>query len=342
MPQRIIEDLPPNARDPDPDTDTDVPEARGAGALDLYDRWEQHNWRISDLDLAGDRPAWDALPAPVRDGLLTGLAGLFLGEVSVTETLAPLAHGAPRHDHQLYLCTQLADEARHTLFFQRCLDALVGPDAHRPQDLHTPGRRTEAFADVVEHRLGELTSAVRPGGDPAHWYRAVTLYHLMAEGVLAMTLLHSLARTVDALPGLPALSEGLARVARDEARHAAFGVIALREGVREGHREVIAREVFDGIPAAAMALVDPERRLITPLGLRALTVRQGRALVEQWEAAAATLRRRLVRIGLPDLADEARHAWFRACERAVTAYEDRYGTHPSRSAGRPPGGEANE
>jgi ribonucleoside-diphosphate reductase beta chain len=306
----------------------------GAGALGLYGRWEQNNWRIADLDFAADRPGWEALPAMVRTGLLAGLSGLFLGEVSVTETLAPLAHAAPRYDYQLYLCTQLADEARHTLFFQRCLDVLAGPGAYRPEDLHSTGRRSEALADVVEQRLAELASGVRPGGDPADWYRAVTLYHLMAEGVLAMTLLHSLTDTIRALPGLTALPEGLARVARDEARHAAFGIIALREGVQRGYRDVIGDEVTHGIPGAARALVDPERPVAMPK-LTLFAARQGRLLVEQWDTAADTLHRRLVRIGLRDLTATARDAWYDGCAAAVAEYEDRHGLrHPSRSAQR--------
>ncbi|WP_460060590.1 ferritin family protein [Streptomyces sp. YKOK-I1] len=313
-------------------------EDEGAGALGLYDGWEQRNWRIADLDLAADRPAWDALPEVVRTGLLAGLSGLFLGEVSVTETLAPLAHAAPRYDYQLFLCTQLADEARHTLFFQRCLDALTGLGQHRPDDLHTEGRRTEALADVVERRLVERTAAVRPNGDPADWYRAVTLYHLLAEGVLAMTLLHSLSDTVRALPGLTAVSEGLARVARDEARHAAFGIIALRDGVRGGYRDAIAEEVVQSMPVVARALVDPERRLTT-LALPFVVARHGRLLAGQWDAAADALHRRLVSIGLRDLTDDVRRAWYADCATAVDEYEELHGTrHPSRLAQQGAGG----
>jgi ribonucleoside-diphosphate reductase beta chain len=313
-------------------------EEDGAGPLGLYDGWEQRNWRISDLDLAADRPAWDALPGVVRAGLLAGLSGLFLGEVSVTETLAPLAYAAPRYDYRLFLCTQLADEARHALFFQRCLDALVGAGRHRPDDLHTAGRRTEALADVVERRLAERTAAVRPNGDPAVWYRAVTLYHLLAEGVLAMTLLHSISDAVRAVPGLTALREGLARVARDEARHAAFGIIALSEGVRGGHRDAIAEETLLGIPAAARALVDPERRLAT-LALPPAAAQHGRLLAAQWDAAADFLHRRLVRIGLGDLTAPVRQAWYAGCAAAVDEYEDLHRVrHPSRVARRTAGG----
>jgi ribonucleoside-diphosphate reductase beta chain len=308
------------------------PDGAGADPLDLYSRWEQHNWRISDLGLAADRPAWDALPAMIRDDLLAGLSGFYLGEVAVTETLAPIAYSAPRHDYQLYLCTQLADEARHVLFFRSCLDALTDGTGCRPEDLHVAGRRSEAFSDVFERRLHSVTAALAPGAGDAAWYRAVTLYHLLAEGVLAITVLHSLAGTIQALRGLDVLARGLARVSRDEARHAAFGVIAVRAGVREGHRETISATVLDTIPSLARALVDPERQLAVP-ALPPVAVQHGRLLIAQWESGADALQRRLTGVDLHDLTDAARVAWQRGCEEAVEEYELRHGRrHPSRLA----------
>ncbi len=312
-----------------PDIVADAPlEDIGAGPLDLYSRWEQYNWRIADLDLAADRAAWDALPAVVRTELTAGLRGFFLGEVAVTQTLAPLAHAAVRQDYQLFLCTQLADEARHTLFFQRCMDVLAAQTGYRPADPHAADGRTEAFADVFERRLKDHTAIVRPGGDPACWYRAVTLYHLLAEGVLAMTVLHSLADTIRALPGLAALSAGLAQVMRDEARHAAFGVIAVRDGVAHGYRDAICGTALDSVPALARALVDPERLVAVP-ALPPLGAMRGRLLIAQWDSAARTLRNRLVRVGLADLAESARLAWGKACDAAVEEYSGIHGRrHP--------------
>jgi ribonucleoside-diphosphate reductase beta chain len=309
-----------------------TPDGAGADALGLYSRWEQYNWRIADLGLSSDRSAWDRLPAMVRGELLAGLSGFFLGEVAVTETLAPIAHAAPRYDYQLYLCTQLADEARHVLFFRSCLDALTSETGYRPEDLHVPGRRSEAFADVFERQLHDVTAGLAPGAAPGDWYRAVTLYHLLAEGVLALTVLHSLTAAIRALPGLGALARGLGQVTRDEARHAAFGVIAIRDGVREGHRQTIATTILESIPSLARALVDPERRHPVPVLLPA-AAQYGRLLCSQWESAADTLQRRLTGVGLRDLADAAGIAWRQGRCDAVEEYERLHGRrHPSRMA----------
>lgn len=304
----------------------------GIGALDLFSRWERHNWRIATLDLAADRPGWDALPAVVRDELMTGLRGFFLGEVAVTETLAPIAHAAPRHDYQLYLCTQLADEARHVLFFRRCLDALTDGTQFQAQDLHISGRRSEAFAEVFERQLSETIATVKPGGQRGDWYRAVTVYHLLAEGVLATTVLRSLTEAVQSLRGLDALRQGLSLVTRDEARHAAFGTIALRDGVQTGYGDVISRAIMSSVRSLAWALVDPERRVAGP-SLPPLVARHGRLLTQQWEFAARSLRRRLASVGLEHLTDAASEAWRDGCVAAVAEYEQLHGQrHPSRLA----------
>jgi ribonucleoside-diphosphate reductase beta chain len=173
---------------------------------------------------------------------------------------------------------------------------------------------------------------VRPGGDPADWYRAVTLYHFLAEGMLAMTVLHSLAQTVRALPGLDALSRGLSRVTRDEARHAAFGVIAIRDGVDRGYRDAVESIVMSGVPAVARALVDPERPVAVP-ALPPLAARRGRLLTMQWDLADRMLTKRLAHVGLADLAGPASAAWNEGCAAAVGEYEDLHGRrHPSRLA----------
>jgi len=50
----------------------------------------------------------------------------FHGEECVTATLAPWVNSAPTEEMQLFLSTQLADEARHTVFFDRFFEEVVG------------------------------------------------------------------------------------------------------------------------------------------------------------------------------------------------------------------------
>lgn len=100
-------------------------------ALDLYRRWEMQQWQAQSLEYERDAEGWTRLPAFARLPLLATLARFLVGETTVTETLAPLAYAAPEVDYKMYLATQLADEARHTVFFRRYLAFLSGDPRQR-------------------------------------------------------------------------------------------------------------------------------------------------------------------------------------------------------------------
>ncbi len=48
-----------------------------------------------------------------------GLSAFFVGEQRVAAELGPMMRAAPDEDMRLFLCTQIADEARHVAFFDR-------------------------------------------------------------------------------------------------------------------------------------------------------------------------------------------------------------------------------
>ena len=300
----------------------------------LYTRWERQSWAVSELDLAGDAAGWGELHQSFRDQLREAIVGFFLGEAAVTATLAPLAHAAPTREDQIFLCTQLADEARHTVFFQSYLEAVEpgGGDF----DAQLDGRRDAVAASQVElfdGRLRELTDAVRrePGRREA-WYEAIAIYHLVVEGVLAITGQKTIMGIARNLGTLPALERGLRMVARDESRHVGFGLSALRDGVAEGHGKAIADAVTGSVAPLVRLLVHPERRAPR---LRVPVAEGGRTLGPEtlWEAARVRLLKRLHTIGLDAAAEAAEAEWLRAARAALDDYEARHShPHPAREA----------
>ena len=54
-----------------------------------------------------------------KGDVLWGLSSLFLGEERVTTELLPFAIAVPDDDARLFLTTQISDEAKHTVFFDR-------------------------------------------------------------------------------------------------------------------------------------------------------------------------------------------------------------------------------
>src|SRR5882762_4414132 len=92
----------------------------------LYRRWEKQQWAVSDLDFSQDKADWLSLPEGVRQVTQNTMTLFFVGEQIVTDTLAPVLHAAPLEDERIFLATQIADEARHTVFFQRFFAEVLG------------------------------------------------------------------------------------------------------------------------------------------------------------------------------------------------------------------------
>ncbi len=154
----------------------------------LYRRWERQQWAVSDLDFSADVQHWQNLPAPTRQLMQNTMTLFFIGEQAVTDTLAPLLHAAPFEDERIFLATQIADEARHTVFFQRFFEEVleVGGGLHAALEAIGP-RATEGFRKIFEHQFVDAMDLIRrePHNERA-WVEGVVTYHLVIEGYLAV------------------------------------------------------------------------------------------------------------------------------------------------------------
>ena len=309
----------------EPDTD----------AASLYRRWEQQQWAVSDLDFSQDSTDWENLPPGVRNVMQHTMTLFFIGEQAVTDTLAPLLHAAPREDERIFLATQIADEARHTVFFQRFFEEVlgVGGGLHAALDAITP-RATEGFRRIFEHQLREAMDLVRREPENSRaWVEGVVTYHLVIEGYLAITGQRALLRTLRNVGVMPGFRAGFTAVARDESRHIGFGVLALRRRVAaDGETAgVIASKVIDLLDPAVRTVVSPDRKLpfedprVIPEPMRVNSV-------ELKEFALASLAKRLIAAGLGTAAVREIRAHAEACyETAWSEYERNHGVrHPVR------------
>ena len=90
------------------------------GYGELYDLWERQQWQTQELDFSQDREDWhERISAEERFQRMYGLSSFFIGEQKVAEELGPIMRAAPTEDQKVFLCTQIADEARHVRFFER-------------------------------------------------------------------------------------------------------------------------------------------------------------------------------------------------------------------------------
>jgi ribonucleoside-diphosphate reductase beta chain len=186
-------------------------------------------WDPYDLDLSRDVEDWRSLTDSERDLLLRVTSLFQAGEEAVTIDLLPLLEviGAEgRLEEGLFLTAWLWEEGKHTEFFRRFLDEVVGDSA----DLHH--LHGERYRAVFYDALPAAMNALRTDSSPAAQARAVVTYTMIVEGVLAETGYHGYFTALERGGVLPGLREGLELVKRDESRHIAYGVYLISRLVK--------------------------------------------------------------------------------------------------------------
>ena len=230
---------------------------------ELYMLWERQHWATQDIDFTRDREDWnERFDDAERFQRMYGLSSFFIGEQKVAEELAPIMRAAPTEEQRIFLCTQIADEARHVRFFERFYQE-VG--VYENDDLaelldQSSEHLNENFGRLFDEMLGKRTArlSVEPE-DTELLVEAVTLYHMVIEGMLALTGQHFIVDYNEREGTLPGFVEGFSKVARDEHRHVAFGSVFLREKAQESDRykDAIRRTLEEAAPVADGVLSPP-------------------------------------------------------------------------------------
>src|SRR5687767_3707427 len=161
----------------------------------LYLLWERQQWRTQDIDFSQDRIDWEErIPEEERFQRMYGLSAFFIGEQKVADELGPIMRAAPTEEQRIFLSTQIADESRHVRFFDRFyseVGVLEGTDglAERLEATseHTNEKFEELFDGLLKTRVDRL--AANPD-DTETLVETITLYHMVIEGVLALTGQH--------------------------------------------------------------------------------------------------------------------------------------------------------
>ncbi len=238
-------------------------DVRLLGYGELYDLWERQQWQTQELDFSQDRVDWhERIGAEERFQRMYGLSSFFIGEQKVAEELGPIMRAAPTEEQKVFLCTQIADEARHVRFFERFYRevGVLEADGLAEMLTETSAHLNEDFGRLFDGMLGSRTERLsQEPGDTEALVEAVTLYHMVIEGMLALTGQHFIMDFNEREGTLPAFVEGFGRVARDEHRHVAFGSVFLREKAHEDERykAAIQRSLEEALPIAEGVLAPP-------------------------------------------------------------------------------------
>ena len=228
----------------------------------LYQLWERQHWLTQEVDFSQDREDWHGFPEEERYQRMYGLSSFFIGEQKVTEELGPMMRAAPTQDMQVFLATQIADEARHVRFFDRFYSevGVLESESLAARLKETEKHLNPAFNVLFDEMLGSRVRTLAE--DPTNMtalVEAVTLYHMVIEGMLALTGQHYIIDFNEREGTLPGFVRGFNFVARDEHRHVAFGARFLRDAVAEdpSYREAIQRALTESLEIADEVLTPP-------------------------------------------------------------------------------------
>lgn len=201
---------------------------------DLYERWEQSNWSAMALDFSQDVEGWRSLSDIQRRSAMWTYSMFFYGEDSVTDNLSPYIDAAPKEEQKYFLATQQVDEARHSVFFHRFFNEVIGAGgdsvaaglAATEPELNWSYRKTFELLDRTAMELRRDRSLPM-------FAKAITMYHIVVESILAQPGQHYIEDFFTKSGQLPGFQEGMSNVSRDEQRHIGFGVKVLADLYRE-------------------------------------------------------------------------------------------------------------
>src|SRR3954449_11628305 len=123
----------------------------------LFARWQRQHWSSEDFDFSLDAEQWqdpDLITEEQKAFFQWSCSSFFLGEERVTTELLPFAIAAPSHEARAFLATQISDEAKHMVFFDRFYREVFGVDAE------TLTQNVEAQRSAMNAEYGELFDGI--------------------------------------------------------------------------------------------------------------------------------------------------------------------------------------
>jgi ribonucleoside-diphosphate reductase beta chain len=229
----------------------------------LYALWERSNWRAHELDFSVDREQWIVTPSEGQRHTAWTLSSFYVGEERVTADLAPFLLAAPNGEVEAFLATQLVDEARHAVFFDRFAAEVMtmSSDDLRGRLHEAEEGMLDAWHFLFDDALRGVANQLKQRTDDLELFvEGIVTYHMVTEGVLAMTGQRTILDYMREHDLYPGFRQGFSKVEQDEHRHIAFGVRFLRDvcAERPEMRDVVLRTLTDLLPRAAEVFKPPE------------------------------------------------------------------------------------
>jgi 1,2-phenylacetyl-CoA epoxidase catalytic subunit/putative sterol carrier protein len=237
---------------------------------DLYRRWEEGNWKASELDFSEDRNGWESLNEIQKKSALWIYSMFFYGEDAVTDGLSPYIEAAPKEEQKYFLATQQVDEARHAVFFHRFFKEVIGVEGSIADGLDFTQTQLGWGYRNVFGRLERMVEELHTDRSLPKFAQAITLYHMVIEATMAQPGQHYIEDFFAKAGTMPGFSAGMERVSRDEQRHIGFGVKVLSELFEESDecKEAASELLREVLPYVTGVFVPPgwDERYTTEYG----------------------------------------------------------------------------
>ena len=205
------------------------------------------------------------------------------GEEAVTEDLAPLSVALDDVDDQMFVASQLYEEAKHTQFFDRYWREVIYPVAEANGYEKVPPTDQRFFPDgYVElfDRTEDAMERLLIDDTPENRVRAYCHYHLVVESVLAQTGYYGITTVMgpeaeDTIsppnmdpPHLPGLVKGINFIRSDEGRHVGFGMQKVQDHIADDAvDEAIVQEILQQLMPLVAETVSVGDGLVDPAPL---------------------------------------------------------------------------
>jgi ribonucleoside-diphosphate reductase beta chain len=229
---------------------------------ELYALWERQSWKAHEIDFAVDKEQWLVTPTESQRETIWSTASFYLGEERVAADLAPFVMAAPSGEIEIFLTTQLVDEARHAAFFDRFMAEVLALESEDLRGRLAEMERTmlPPWRHVFDDELRGIAQRIQANPDDFDLFvEGIVTYHMVIEGVLAMTGQNFILKYMREHGLYPGFVKGFSLVEQDEHRHIAFGVRFLKEACERDprYRRLIRDRLVELVPAAAQVFVPP-------------------------------------------------------------------------------------
>jgi ribonucleoside-diphosphate reductase beta chain len=245
----------------------------------VYRHWDPY--AVEGLETDRERILESDVSQSEFDEFCTGLSRFGAGEEAVTEDLMPLALVLEDVDDQMFISSQIYEEAKHAQFFDRYWREVVDPVAEefgfeqrRPTDQRFFNDEYVALFDKTETAMERLLEE----DTVENRVVAYTHYHLAVESVLAQTGYYGFQSAFSGKgsdevatgewPTLPGIVTGLKKIRSDEGRHVGFGMQKVRGYVQRGEVDpALVEETLNELLPHIMGTVNDFDETIDPAPL---------------------------------------------------------------------------